>query len=211
MIFKIKVIILNKYNHNDIFICGLHRNYLQSKITNILYLEYNIQNKNYVIEYDTITRDNYNFIENFYKDIHLNLTIFYDYFYLPSYYDSLLLYNSIKKYNIIFIQLKSGCGRYLNITNLLNKYLHNDNTILICNDMNLYDPNIPEHKIKHSLCEQFVLTKIMYLIDTIKNSSEIYIIDSCLIGILLQLIHKNELKAKTVRIIKRNLINDIAI
>ena len=209
-------IIMENYDNSitDIFICGdCHKRYLQSKINNKSFLEYVIPNKNYTIEFDTIHNYNYNFIENFYKDIHLNLTIFYDYFKLPYLDESVELYNSVKEYNIIFVQLKSSCGKCLNITNLLNKYLNDEKTILICNDYNLYDANsLSENvKIKYKLCEQFVFNKIVYLVDTIKNSSEIYIIDSCLIGVLLQFIQKNELKAKMVRIIERNLINDIVI
>ena len=213
---EIHRILMKNYDNsiNDIFICGdCHKSYLKSKINNKSFLEYVIPNKNYTIEFDTIHNHSYNFIENFYKDIHLNLTIFYDYFKLPCLDESIDLYNSVKEYNIIFIQIKSSCGKNLNITNLLNKYLNDESTILICNDYNLYDANsISENvKIKHKLCEKFVLNKIVYLVDTIKNSSEIYIIDSCLIGVLLQFIQKNELNAKVVRIIERNVINNIVI
>ena len=63
-----KIINSNYTNKNvDIFICGSHKNYLKSKITNKLFLEYKSDNKNYKIQY--------NFIENFYKDINLDLSI----------------------------------------------------------------------------------------------------------------------------------------
>jgi hypothetical protein len=213
---EIYKIIMEKYfdDENDIFISGpCHKSYLKSKINNKLFLENIILDKKYTIEFDTIGKGNYGFIENFYKDINLNLTIFYDYFKLPYLNESVELYNSVSEYNIIFIQLKSSCGKCLNITNLLNKYLNDKNTILICNDINLYDNNSESEDIKkkHNLCEKFVFNKIVYLVDTIKNSSEIYIIDSCLSGLLLQFINKNQLKAKIIRIILRNLVENIFI
>jgi len=209
---QLRNIIQEKYsnNDNDIFICGCHKTYLQSKIRNKLFLECIILNKNYNIDFDTITTDNYNFIENFYKDIRLNLTVFYDYFTLPEFVESMELYKSVEKYNIIFVQIKSSCGKTLNVNNLLNKYLNDEKTILICNDFNLYDSNSnsKDIKMKFKLCENFVFCKIVYLIDTIKNSNEIYIIDSCLIGLVLPFLKQNLLKAEIVRIIRRELVKN---
>jgi hypothetical protein len=126
--------------NTDVFVCGdIHKQYLHSKINNKLFLEYNIPDKKDTIDFDTIISSDYNFIENFYKDIGLNLTIYYNYFYIPSSQESIELFNSIKHYNILFIQLSSSCGTKLNISNLLNKYLYDEQYILVCNDKNLYD------------------------------------------------------------------------
>jgi len=210
--------IINQVYNNiniDIFICGVcHTCYLKSKINNPLFLENIVPNKNYKIDYDTINTNNYNFIENFYKDAKLNLTIFYDYFTLPSTNESIYLYNCVKQYrNIIFIQLSSSCGKKLNITNLLKKYLHDEKTILICNDKNLYEhDNNSEHiKQKYNTCNKFILNHIVNYVDVIKNSSEIYIIDSCFTGIILPFIKQKLLKANIVRIISRNLVDYVNI
>ena len=206
-IYEIKNIINNNYSTNDIFICGdCHKSYLKNKITNQEFLNYKIIDKNYKIDFDTLTSGNYSFIENFYKDINLNLTYFYEYFYIPSTQESLDMYNTIKNYYIIFIQLKSSEGTSLNISNLLNKYLYDSNTILICNDTNLYDiaNKTNDIEIKFNLCKQFVYNKIINYNDVIKNSDEIYIIDSCFIGIILPYLKTNKLKANKIRIILRN-------
>ena len=210
---EIRYIINQNYNMYDIIICGYHKSYLKSKITNNAFLNYKSINKHYTIDYDTITTTNYNFIENFYKDINLNLTYFYDYFYLPSTQESVEMYNSIKHYYIIFIQLKSLDGKQLNIYNLLKTYLHDTNTILICNDKNLYNINdkTPDIETKCKICEQFVYNKIINYNDVIKNSNEIYIIDSCFIGIILPYLKTNQLKATKIKIILRNNVDKIII
>lgn len=197
--------ILNKniYNdkNNDIFICGLHKRFLPSKITNLNYLNYQINSEKYIIDYDTINSNNYYFIKGFYNDLGLNLNYFFDYFYLQTTQEAVDLYNSIKEYYIIFIQLKSSSNNRLNIENIIKQYLNDDKTILICNDINLYSENINE--IKFKLAEKFVLNKIINYTELIKNSDEIYIIDSCFTGIVLPYLKTNQLKTKKVRIIRR--------
>ena len=212
--FEIKKIIMDYYDNADydIFISGVcHKTYLTNKITNKNFLNYNIIDKKYIIDFDTLTSNNYNFIENFYKDIHLNLTYFYEYFYLPLTKESIDLYNSVNKYYIIFIQSKSSDGIRLNITNLLKKYLYDDNVLLICNDENLYNiENKTENIIKkYNLCKSFIYNKIINYVETIKNSDEIYIIDSCFTGIILPYLKMNKLKTNKVRIILRNSVNNI--
>ena len=108
---EIPTIINNIYNNTDydIFICGfIIKNLLgdKTRIRNTQFLNYKCIDKGYTIDYDFITTTDYNFIENFYNDIGLNLTYYFDYFFLPSTKESIELYNSIKSFKIIFIQLK---------------------------------------------------------------------------------------------------------
>ena len=161
---EIKKIINSAYSNNDVFVCGpCHKSYLKSKITNKKYLEYKTIDKNYTINFDTIDTkiySTYDFIEGFYKDLYLNLTYFYEYFYIPITEKSLELYNLVKRYNIIFIQISCSDGRKLNITNLLNKYIYDNNTILISCNNNLYKSiqNKSEDILeKYTICEKILL------------------------------------------------------
>ena len=160
-----------------------------------------------MIDYDLITGNDYNFIEIFYRNIRLNLTVYFDYFHMPSTETSIQLYNSIKDYYIVFIQFRCAWGQTLNIDNLLIKYLHDEKVILVCNDKNLYDKEKDEKK--YTICENFVYNKIVHYTDTIQNSDEIYIIDSCFIGIVLPYLKTNRLKANTVKIIPRNIAGSV--
>jgi hypothetical protein len=137
----------------------------------------------------------------------LDLSIFYDYFYLPQTDKSKELYDSVKNYRIILIQTSCSTNKKLNIDNLKKKYLNDDNAIMISTSENLY--NKPVNEIKHSICEQFVFNKLIYYLDTIINCSEIYIIDSCFTGIVLPLKKTNKLKADVVRIIHRDLADNV--
>jgi len=209
-------IIINKYDKYDIFICGpCHTSYLKSKITNRELLLYNNKKtsmiETHTIDYDMINSSNYSFIEGFYNDINLDLSIFFNYFELPSLKESKQLYDTVKHYNIIFLQTSASGNQRLNIKNLLNKYLHDEKTILISNDENLYEnvqSDIEHIHTKKQLCHNFIKNKIIYYLDTIKNCSEIYIIDSCFVGIILPLKKMNKLKANIVRIILRGCVND---
>jgi len=202
---EIYKIISNKYNdlNNDIFIAGIHKKYLKSRITNREFLNTKLINKIYKIDYSTLNSNNYNFIETFYKDIKLNLTYFFEYFDLPSNDISKKLYNQVSNYYLVFIQYKSSDNKNLNISNLKNKYINDDNVLLISNDINLYSSDSK----KYHLAQKFVLEKVAFYIDLIKNCDEIYLIDSCFTGIVLPLLKTNRLKAEIVDIIHRDQIN----
>jgi hypothetical protein len=200
---EIHKIFCDKYadENIDIFVSGgCHKGYFETKITNSAFLNYQILDKNYTIDYSSINSSNYSFIERFYKDINLNLTCFYEFFDLPPNAISEKLYDSVKNYYLVFVQTISSDGKILNISNLINKYINDDNVLLICNDKNLYD----ESSNKYHLAEKFVLNKIAYYVDVIKNSDEIYLIDSCFLGLVLPFAKTNRLKTEKVKIILRN-------
>ena len=185
---------------NDLFISGKHKIKRKKRINNSKFLNAQIVDNKYSIDIDYINDINYSFIKNFYEDIKLNLHYFIKYFDLPSTKESIDMLNSVSKYYKIFIQLKCSKGKSLNIKNLLNKYLDNDKVFLICNDINLY----PNNHTKHELAKSFVYKKIAYYIDIIKNADEIYLIDSCFVGLVLPLKKNNKLKANTIKIILRD-------
>ena len=155
-----------------------------------------------------ISSENYSFIEEFYKDINLNLTHFFDYFNIDSTRKSRKTYESVSDYYIVFIQSNTSNETALNINNLIEKYIDDDTVLLVCNDRNLYKDKKSK---KYELARQFVYNKLVYYIDVIQNSDEIYLIDSCFIGIVLPLLKTNKLKADKVRIILRENAKDIEI
>ncbi len=201
-------IIRRIYSTNDVFISGSYKRYLQSKITNESIVNY-IQNKNkYDLNHDTITDNNFSFIREFYEDIGLDLCVFYEYFLIESTDMSRELYNSIKHYKrIIFTQPTASTGETLDLTQLKERYIDDDDTIILCNNYNVYDKS----SVKYELSQLYVMNDMSYYIDTILNCNEIYIIDSCFIAIILPLLKTDRLKATTVRIILRKLANQIKI
>ena len=110
----------------------------------------------------------------FYYDIGLDLSIYYDYFDIPSSLASNKYYDTLKNYNIIFLHTKSSV-REIDLSNIINKYIDNSNYIIICANKNVYPPD-HEH---YQLSETFVNIEVAYYIDVIKNAKEIHVIDSC--------------------------------
>lgn len=193
------------YVNSDLFCCGNVWKVNLTRITNEAILSYTPNNLLYNTEYDTV---NASFIDKFYADARLDLRIYYEYFNIPSTTQSIELYNSVKDYNrVIFTQTKCSGTKKLNIDQLKLKYINDDDAIILCNDENLYDKETSH--TKYNICQQFVKNNISWYIDTILNCNEIYIIDSCFIAIVLPLVKTNRLKADIVRIIKRELTNEI--
>lgn len=182
---------LNKDKDINIFVSGCHKSYINSIITHPQLITYKKQNKNYTIDYP--------FIENFYKDINLDLSIYYEYFYIESSNISKKYYEDIKKYKIIFLHLKSSTNE-INLSYIINKYINNDSYLIICANKNVYT----EDNLKYNIANKFVNLPIQYYIDIILNCEEIYVIDSCFSCIVFPLNKTNKLKAKKVKIIKRS-------
>ena len=210
---EIRRILSNQYANNDVLVCGAcHKYKHRQKITNSKLINFKPVEKDYNIYFDTITKDSiYGFIEEFYRDMRLNLTYFYDFFEVPQNKESLDLYNSVKNYYIVFMQPKCSDGRALNISNIVNKYIHNKSVILITNEINLYDieNKTEDMEIKYNICKKILTdSKLINYKDIILNSNEIYIIDSAFTGLVLPFLKTNRLRAHKVRIILRDLAND---
>lgn len=208
----IRNVIDNKYEDNDIFICGFaFTPHFPSKITNQAFLQREKITKTYSLKLDTIDDDRYSFIIDMYRDADLTTGVMIDYWNLPDTENSKKLYESVKDYNIIFIQSISSNNKVLRVNNVIDKYLYDENTILLFNDYNIYENaniNLKQIQIKRDLAEKFVKNKLIYYIDTIKNAKEIYMIDSCFTGIVLPLYKKGLLKADPIRLVMRRLIGD---
>lgn len=197
-------IIQNKYKDNDVFICGdVHRNVFPCKITNKSYLNSICLNNKYDIQLSNITNKSYSFVDRFYKDMNLNLSYFFEYFELPDYNESKTLFENINNYYIIFVQLTCSSGQKLNIDTLVDKYINDEKSIIVCTNENIY----PVGHSKYLLAQKFVMKNIVYYKDTIKNSDEIHLIDSCFVGIVLPYAKTNRLKTHNINIYLRDDIN----
>ena len=192
----------------DMYICGGFTKLFISIIRNEYINTYVPNNELYNLRYDTLTDENSKFIYEYYNTINLDLRIYYEYFTIKSTIQSRELYNSVKDYKrVIFTQIKCSGSEQLNIDGVKSKYLNDDDAIILCNDENLYDE--ATNPTKYNICQRFVKNNVAWYIDTILNCNEIYIIDSCFMAILLPLVKTNRLKADIVRIIKRELVNEI--
>ena len=174
----------------DILICGAHKNYLKTKITNNNFLNYIPNDENYKIDYD--------FIGDFYRDINLDLKIYYNNFKINSCKESLELYNQVKDYNIYFTHTQASDMK-IDISNYTNEYYNNNDWLIICANENVY--NISSYK--YSLAEKFINIPIAYYIDIILNAKKIYVINSCFSCIIYPMKNMNLLNTDSVNIYNR--------
>jgi len=173
----------NKY---DILICGTHNDYLKSHITNQGLLKY---------EKNTKYTTHHNHIFAFYNDIGLDLSIYFEYFDIPSSDISIQYYNAIKEYKIVFLHT-IGSNRYIDLSHIIQQYRNRDEYIIICADKNVYDQSHP----KYNIAEKYVNIKIVYYIDLIKHASIIHIVNSCFECIVYPLLMMNRIQPEECKI-----------
>jgi len=166
--------IISNRDSCDCFVSGCHTGYLQSHITHPEVLKY-VKNTDYTVAY--------NHLYQFYNDIGLDLSIYVNYFDIPSNNISRQYYNDISNYKIIFLHTK-GSNRSINLVDIIDLYKDNDEYIIICANENVYNVN----NSKYEIAEKYVNKKVAYYIDIIKNSNLIYIINSCFSCIVYPLI-----------------------
>ena len=181
--------------NSDILICGseqIKNDVFKSRITNRALLNYIPNDKHYSINQD------WPHIRDFYKNIGLDLSIYYEYFDIPSPFPYTNTPNITEEYNIIFAHTKAS-DREIQIPDVIAKYTDDENTIIICANKNVYPTNHP----KYELANQYINIPIAHYIDIIKQATEIHVVDSCFSCIIYPLQQTNCLTATMVTIYDR--------
>jgi hypothetical protein len=208
----------------DIFMLGDFSKYYTGRILNKLYINGVNNFKRSIYEgieeikfdHDMILLNDYNFLYRFYNMIGMHFNIYFEYFDFGYSQNSEIYYNKIKDYKrIIFTQTKTSENIFLSINNLINKYINDTESIIVCNDENIYIKydhlieNKEEGNIKRELVKPYILGCMVDYKDLIYNCHEIYIIDSSFTSLILPLLKTGKLKAEIVRIINRKRINEV--
>jgi len=179
--------------NSDILICGTEQargNAVKSRITNRALLNYIPNDKGYTIN------PKWPHLREFYQNIGLDLSIYYEYFDIPSV--SAPISNITEEYNIIFAHTKASTGN-IQIPDVIAKYINNENTIIICANKNVYPNDHP----KYEIANEYVNIPIAHYIDIIKQATEIHVVNSCFSCIVYPLQQTNRLSATTVMIYDR--------
>lgn len=185
---------INKINKIDDIIISIptYFKYIKNRITHPQLL-------NYKPFYHKNNECIYKNVQEFYKNIHLDNNIYYDFFNIPNTPTSIELYNKIKHYKIIFIHTISQ-NKTIIIPNKYLKDANDENTIIINPDKNYYNPS---DIIKYELAQSILNNSVMSLITIIKNAHKIYVINSCFSCMIYPLSVKNELAAKHIIVFNR--------
>lgn len=163
---EIKRILGDVSKNADIFVSGMHKHYIQKRITHPQLLLYKQSDKNYTVEFDHI--------REFYYDIGLDLSIYYEYFDIESTETSEAYYHDLKGLKIIFIHSKAS-NREVKYDDVYEKYKNNKEYIMICANKNMYEIGHQYYEI----AAKYVNIYVALYIDIIKQAEFLYMVDSC--------------------------------
>ena len=137
----------------------------------------------------------YFFINIFYNHIHLDTSIYPNFFYVPSTLSSKECYKKIKNYNIVFLNFLSSSGESFIPENEWY-HIYNDEYLIINTNKNHYKKE--ENLIKYELANQYLNLPLFDYIDIILNATDIYVCDACFPTIIYPLRITNRLNAKNI-------------
>ena len=183
-------------DNDDIFIVGNHFLNMTSKVTNNAFVDFTNQHKSN----NKYPNPYYDHIAIFYSKMNLDISIYYDYFYLPSTAKSQRLYQEIQNYKIVFLHFVSSCGESY-IPHQEWPHIYEEEYLIINPDKNHYNPE--ESPVKYNLANNYLGLLVTDYIDIILNSTDIYVCDSCFANIVYPLRITDKLKATNVIIYDR--------
>jgi len=176
---------------NDIFIAGFINILKLQRVTNQKFLQYKPDDKHYIVKWAHI--------RDFYHDIGLDLSVYYEYFDILSPSITSIPHDPIEEYDIIFMHTKTS-NNEIQLPSVITKYINDDKAIIICANKNVYPSDHP----KYELANKYINIPIAYYIEIIKNATEIHVADSCFSCIIIPLQETNRLPATIVKIYDRN-------
>lgn len=199
-----KIVSQKRSENFDILTCGVH-SFHGNKITNEKLISRKIDNKHYKMDQRYFSSKTGNldphanvlFIGDFYHQMNLDLSIYYEWFDIKQTEKSKKMHDMISDLNVIFLHTKASDSE-IKLNSIINKFINLENYILICANKNLY-LNGP----KKQLAQKFVDIPIIDYITTFVNAKEIHIIDSCFTAMALPMMKTNKLKASTIKIYDR--------
>ena len=112
---------------------------------------------------------------SFYDDVQINHQVFWDYFHVNKPDNSIIMYNSIKSINYIFMHNTSSIGEVFSLDFIVDKFnINKDKTLIINPCICLYQPGDNYYE----LAKTFIKLPILDYIDTIENAKTIVMSDS---------------------------------
>ena len=114
--------------------------------------------------------------------------------------ESMLHYQKIKQHNVMFMHEIASTTSTVDFSKIINQYMNLPNYVIICANRNVY----PHAHPMHAVAQPFVNLPFMMYYDTIRNATDIHVIDSCFSCIPFILRLMNAISPKTFMIYARN-------
>jgi hypothetical protein len=142
----------------------------------------------------------YQHVGYIHSDVGVNWDVCLKYYdvHIPS--ESMLYYQKIQQYTIMFMHEIASTASTVDFSKIIDRYMNLPNYIIICANRNVYPLEHP----MHALAQPFVNMPFMFYYDTVRNATDIHVVDSCFSCIPLILRSMNAISPKTFRIYARD-------
>jgi hypothetical protein len=88
----------------------------------------------------------------------------------------------------------------VDFSNIIDRYMHLPNYVIVCANRNVYPAAHP----MHAVAQPFVNLPFMFYYDTVRNATDIHVVDSCFSCIPFILWNMNAISPKTFMIYARD-------
>ena len=117
--------------------------------------------------------------------------------------ESRMHYQTIQQYTIVFMHEIASTASTFDFSKIIDRYVHLPNCVIICANRNVYPAAHP----MHAVAQPFVNLPFMFYYDTIRNATDIHVVDSCFSCIPFILKSMNAISPKTFMIYARDARN----
>ena len=114
--------------------------------------------------------------------------------------ESMLYYQKIQQYTIMFMHEIASTASTVDFSKIIDRYMNLPNYIIICANRNVYPAAHP----MHAVAQPFVNLPFMFYYDSIRNATDIHVVDSCFSCIPFILKSMNAISPKTFMVYARD-------
>jgi hypothetical protein len=186
-----------KFNTTDCILAGImkHIPSLKSVIRNAHFNEYKRR-----FGTTAVQKTLYDHIGYIHSDAGVKWDVCLKYYDVHVPEESMMYYQKIQQYTITFMHEIASTASTVDFSKIVDRYMNLPNYIIICANRNVYSLEHPMHKEAQS----FVNLPFMFYYDTLRNASDIHVIDSCFSCIPYLLKSMNAISPKTFMIYARD-------
>jgi hypothetical protein len=112
-------------------------------------------------------------------------------------------YQTIQQYTIVFMHEIASTASTFDFSKIIDRYVHLPNYVIICANRNVYPAAHP----MHAVAQPFVNLPFMFYYDSIRNATDIHVVDSCFSCIPFILKSMNAISPKTFMVYARDARN----
>jgi hypothetical protein len=114
--------------------------------------------------------------------------------------ESRVYYQKIQQYTIMFMHEIASTTSTVDFSKIIDRYMHLPNYVIVCANRNVYPAAHP----MHAVAQPFVNLPFMFYYDTVRNATDIHVVDSCFSCIPFILWNMNAISPKKFMIYARN-------